>query len=167
MEKMIEQFKTIAPKIAQAVAARINGTANEEEEMMIIHDEIVRHFNAFQNMTVQYLTFNMDQRREFAELMYDLLASEGYTRKSKLKKNESQLPPATAQVTFADLPAKVQEIAAQCLADKMDIVSVFGEGSDECGPAKSQARQVRDAFIELYLPRTSASSQHSNDQQAG
>ncbi|HBW3346621.1 hypothetical protein [Klebsiella pneumoniae] len=163
MEKMIEQFKTVAPKIAQAVATRVKGASGEEQVLAIIHDEIVHHFIAFQNMTVQYLTFNMDQRREFAELMYDLLASEGYTWKLKPKKNESQLPPATAQVTLAELPAKVQEIAAQCLANKMNIL----EGPDECGPAKSQARQVRDAFIELYLPRTNASSQHSNDQQAG
>ncbi|MCS4271170.1 MULTISPECIES: hypothetical protein [Raoultella] len=51
---------------------------------------------------------------------------------------------------FKNLPLKVQEIAAQCLADKICFVSGFAEGAVKNEPAKDQARQVREAFIELY-----------------
>lgn len=51
---------------------------------------------------------------------------------------------------FKDLPLKMQEIAAECLADKISYMSGFAEGSVKNEPAKDQARQVREAFIELY-----------------
>lgn len=51
---------------------------------------------------------------------------------------------------FKDLPLKVQEIAAQCLADRISVTSGFAEGAVKNEPAKDQARQVREAFIELY-----------------
>lgn len=53
---------------------------------------------------------------------------------------------------FKDLPLKVQEIAAQCLADKISYVSGFAEGAVKNEPAKDQARQVRESFVELYSP---------------
>ena len=64
---------------------------------------------------------------------------------------------------FKDLPQKVQEIAAQCLADKISVRSGYGE-EVKSEPAKEQARQIRDAFIELCFPQTDASSQLDNDQ---
>ncbi|MDL4584186.1 hypothetical protein QRZ28_20220 [Raoultella ornithinolytica] len=51
---------------------------------------------------------------------------------------------------FKDLPLKVQEIAAQCLADKISSTSGFGMGVEKNEPAKEQARQIREAFVELY-----------------
>ena len=56
---------------------------------------------------------------------------------------------------FKDLPLKVQEIAAQCLADKISYATGFAEGAVKNEPAKDQARQVRGAFIELYSQPTS------------
>ena len=50
---------------------------------------------------------------------------------------------------FKDLPLEVQEIAAQCLADKISYVSGFAEGAVKNEPAKDQARQVKEAFVEL------------------
>ena len=44
---------------------------------------------------------------------------------------------------FKELPHKVQEIAAQCLADKISYVSGFTEGEVKNEPAKDQARQPR------------------------
>lgn len=65
---------------------------------------------------------------------------------------------------FKDLPLKVQEIAAQCLADKISVRSGFGEGGVKSEPAKEQARQIREAFIELCFPQTDASSQLDSGQ---
>lgn len=65
---------------------------------------------------------------------------------------------------FKDLPQKVQEIAAQCLADRISVTSGFGDGVAKKEPAKEQARQVREAFIELCFPHTDASSQLDNGQ---
>lgn len=60
---------------------------------------------------------------------------------------------------FKDLPQKVQEIAAQCLADKISIASGFAEGAVKNEPAKDQARQVKEAFVELYVSPAASSSQ--------
>lgn len=51
---------------------------------------------------------------------------------------------------FRDLPLKVQEIAAQCLADKINVTLGFAEVCVKKEPAKEQARQIREAFVELY-----------------
>ncbi|VUS25124.1 hypothetical protein [Klebsiella pasteurii] len=51
---------------------------------------------------------------------------------------------------FKDLPQKVQEIAAQCLADKISSTSGFGQGILKNEPVKEQARRVKEAFVELY-----------------
>ncbi|EPC3763641.1 hypothetical protein ACRZET_004346 [Klebsiella michiganensis] len=47
---------------------------------------------------------------------------------------------------FKDLPLEVQEIAAQCLADKISYVSGFAEGAVKNEPAKDQARQIKGAL---------------------
>ncbi|MFU7835470.1 hypothetical protein [Raoultella planticola] len=60
---------------------------------------------------------------------------------------------------FKDLPLKVQEIAAQCLADKITVISVLGESGAKKEPAKEQARQVKEAFVELYASPAASSSQ--------
>ncbi|HEC2568060.1 TPA: hypothetical protein R2K66_000935 [Raoultella ornithinolytica] len=60
---------------------------------------------------------------------------------------------------FKDLPLKVQEIAAQCLADKISYVSGYAEGVVKREPAKDQARQVKEAFVELYASPAASSSQ--------
>ncbi|MXF49969.1 hypothetical protein GR294_26230 [Raoultella sp. Lac2] len=72
---------------------------------------------------------------------------------------------------FKDLPLKVQEIAAQCLADKISVTSGFAEGAVKNEPAKDQARQVKEAFVELYASPAASSSQcdcakKGKDQQA-
>lgn len=60
---------------------------------------------------------------------------------------------------FKDLPQKVQEIAAQCLADKISIKLGFAEGLVKSESAKDQARQVKEAFVELYASPAASSSQ--------
>ncbi|WP_343297366.1 hypothetical protein AAG122_19050 [Raoultella planticola] len=60
---------------------------------------------------------------------------------------------------FKDLPQKVQEISAQCLADKISVRSGFGKGEVKSEPAKEQARQIREAFVELYASSAASSSQ--------
>ncbi|RWT96642.1 hypothetical protein [Raoultella ornithinolytica] len=60
---------------------------------------------------------------------------------------------------FKDLPLKVQEIAAQCLADRISVTSGFGGGVAKKEPAKDQARQVKEAFVELYASPAASSSQ--------
>ncbi|EOF6097113.1 hypothetical protein ACK1FP_004640 [Salmonella enterica] len=54
---------------------------------------------------------------------------------------------------FSKLPHEVQVIAAKCLADKINTVSGFAGGEVNSGPAKEQAKQVRDAFIALFSER--------------
>lgn len=70
---------------------------------------------------------------------------------------------------FKDLPLKVQEIAAQCLADKISGTSGFGQGIVKNEPVKDQARQIKEAFVELYAdtyadevekPRPGFSTEH-------
>ena len=67
---------------------------------------------------------------------------------------------------FKDLPLKVQEIAAQCLADKISYVSGFAEGAVKNEPPKDQARQVKEAFVELYTSPAASSSQCDCDQKS-
>lgn len=54
---------------------------------------------------------------------------------------------------FNNLPHEIKLIAAKCLADKINSVSGFGENAIPPTTAKEQARQVRDAFIELFSDR--------------
>lgn len=60
---------------------------------------------------------------------------------------------------FKDLPLKVQEIAAQCLADKISYTTGFAEGSGKFEPTKDPALQVKEAFIELYASPAASSFQ--------
>ena len=72
MEKVLEQFKAIAPYIIDSVMTRLTGNETEDAAIAIIHQEILHYFEAHQNMTMQYLAFNEDQRRAFADVMYDI-----------------------------------------------------------------------------------------------
>ena len=63
---------------------------------------------------------------------------------------------------FQELPREVQLIAAQTLSNRL---STLGVGVNErTEPVKILAREVRDAFIEMYFQPESASVQHDNDQ---
>lgn len=84
MEKLLEQFKAIAPYILDGVLARLTGEEKEEAALAIIHEEILHYFEAHQNMAMQYLTFNEDQRRAFAEVMYDIHQVKGEKATAKL-----------------------------------------------------------------------------------
>lgn len=53
---------------------------------------------------------------------------------------------------FSNLPKQVQLIAAECLAANISIKSGLVP-AEKTEPAKVQARQIRDAFIELYTER--------------
>lgn len=74
MEQMLEQFKKIAPYITANVKSRLNGSETEEEVAEVIKQEIVHYFEACQSMFTQYLAFNTDQRRAFAQIMHKLVA---------------------------------------------------------------------------------------------
>lgn len=63
---------------------------------------------------------------------------------------------------FRNLPKEVQVIAAECLAAKISIKSGLVP-SGQAEPAKEQARQVRDAFIELYSRSESELIPNGND----
>ena len=54
---------------------------------------------------------------------------------------------------FNDLPVSIQEIAAKCLADRITYLPGLQEESVSRSSAKQEARDVRDAFIELYTER--------------
>lgn len=71
---MINEFKKIAPYIVENVKTRIDDKMGDEEIMKIIHHEIVSFFTKQQNMFVQYLSFNDDQRATFVEIMYSAIA---------------------------------------------------------------------------------------------
>lgn len=71
---MINEFKKIAPAIVENVKVRITAEMNEEQIMMVIHEEIISYFTKQQQMFVEYMTFNEDQRATFAAVMYDVLA---------------------------------------------------------------------------------------------
>ncbi|EBW7250970.1 hypothetical protein DQC13_00170 [Salmonella enterica subsp. enterica serovar Gatow] len=51
---------------------------------------------------------------------------------------------------FRELPHEVQVIAAQCLAEKMNIAPELSESHIRDQSAKNQGLQVRDAFIALF-----------------
>lgn len=71
---MINEFKKIAPAIVENVKVRITAEMTEEQIMMVIHEEIISYFTKQQQMFVEYMTFNEDQRATFAAVMYDVLA---------------------------------------------------------------------------------------------
>lgn len=71
--QQIEQFKKVAPAIVGNVKTRITNDMAAEKIMQVIHDEILSFFAKQQQMTVEYVTFNEDQRANFAALMYTLL----------------------------------------------------------------------------------------------
>lgn len=73
MEKALEQFKQIAPHILGNVKARLTGSESDEAKLQIIHEEIVKYFAGWQSFFKQYLCFNDNQRRDFSELMYDMV----------------------------------------------------------------------------------------------
>ncbi len=66
---------------------------------------------------------------------------------------------------FVELPREVQLIAAQTLSSRL---STLGVGMDEkIAPVKTLAREVREAFIEMYSQQEPASVQHDNGQERG
>lgn len=71
---MINEFKKIAPAIVENVKLRITADMTEQQIMMVIHEEIVSYFTKQQQMFVEYMTFNEDQRATFAAVMYDVLS---------------------------------------------------------------------------------------------
>lgn len=54
---------------------------------------------------------------------------------------------------FKDIPYDVQLIAAKCLADKLNGVSLFAEDGLKKPTEKEQAEQVRNAFLTLFSER--------------
>ncbi|EAQ6127347.1 hypothetical protein AXA88_01790 [Salmonella enterica] len=54
---------------------------------------------------------------------------------------------------FSKLPHEVQVIAAQCLAEKMNIALGLSDDYVKGQSAKNQGLQVRDAFIALFSDR--------------
>ena len=62
---------------------------------------------------------------------------------------------------FSKLPIGVQLIAAECLAAKINTTSLLVSGKN--GPAKEQARQVKEAFTALYSPSESDLAQSDSD----
>ncbi|EAW8899705.1 hypothetical protein F3Y86_03230 [Salmonella enterica] len=54
---------------------------------------------------------------------------------------------------FKELPHEVQMIAAQCLAEKMNIAHELSNDHIKEQSAKNQGLQVRDAFIALFSER--------------
>lgn len=71
---MINEFKKIAPYIVENLKAVVTNEMTDEEIMEVIHQEIVSFFTKQQNMFVQYLSFNQEQRTAFAEIMYATIA---------------------------------------------------------------------------------------------
>lgn len=71
---MINEFKKIAPAIVESVKTRITSEMNDEQIMMVIHEEIVAYFTKQQQMFVEYMTFNEDKRAAFAAVMYEVIA---------------------------------------------------------------------------------------------
>lgn len=64
---------------------------------------------------------------------------------------------------FEELPREVQLIAAQTLSNRL---SMLGAGVKErTEPVKTLAREVREAFIEMYFQPESASVQNDNGQE--
>ncbi|QGH64185.1 hypothetical protein [Serratia proteamaculans] len=71
--QQIEQFKKIAAAIVVNVKTRITNEMAVDEIMHTIHEEILSFFVKQQQMAVEYMTFNEDQRADFSELMYSLV----------------------------------------------------------------------------------------------
>lgn len=71
---MINEFKKVAPAIVESVKVRVTADMTEQQIMMVIHEEIVSYFTKQQQMFVEYMTFNEDQRATFAAVMYDVMA---------------------------------------------------------------------------------------------
>lgn len=62
---------------------------------------------------------------------------------------------------FEELPHELQLIAAQTLSNRL---SELGVGMNErIEPVKTLAREVKEAFIELYLPSESELARNGND----
>lgn len=76
-QSAIKKFSAFAPYIIGNVMAHLNGDESEDQSLAIIHEEILHYFEAHQNMTMQYLSFNEDQRKVFAEMMYDIHKEKG------------------------------------------------------------------------------------------
>lgn len=74
MEKILNQFKKVAPFIVESVKARVTAEMIDAEVMLIIHEEIMTFFQKQQQMTNEYLTFDEDKRATFAAVMYEILA---------------------------------------------------------------------------------------------
>lgn len=69
----IAQFKKLAAAIVVNVKTRVTNEMSVDEIMHTIHEEILSFFVKQQQMAIEYVTFNEDQRANFAELMYSLL----------------------------------------------------------------------------------------------
>lgn len=64
---------------------------------------------------------------------------------------------------FEEIPHELQLIAAQTLSNRL---STLGVGMNEqIEPVKTLAREVREAFIEMYFQPESASVQNDNGQE--
>lgn len=64
---------------------------------------------------------------------------------------------------FEELPREIQLIAAQALSNRL---STLGSGvKEQIEPVKTLAREVREAFIEMYSQQEPASVQHDNGQE--
>ncbi|PIJ42121.1 hypothetical protein [Tatumella sp. OPLPL6] len=68
---VISEFKKIAPYIAEQVKASLQGSESDEVVMALIHEGIVKFFEKQHQLFIQFLSFNDDQRKEFARYMYD------------------------------------------------------------------------------------------------
>lgn len=73
MEELMNQFKKLAPFITSNVKARVTAEMDDSQVMATIHEEIIGFFDKNKAATVEYLTFNEDQRRTFSAVMYELL----------------------------------------------------------------------------------------------
>lgn len=74
MVNVLEQFQKVAPYILNSVKARVTANESDEAVLVIIQEEILHYFDAFRNMSEQYLAFNDEQRHQFASVMYELVA---------------------------------------------------------------------------------------------
>ncbi|CNL30382.1 phage protein [Yersinia frederiksenii] len=66
---------------------------------------------------------------------------------------------------FVELPREVQLIAAQTLSNRLSMLGVAM--NEQIEPVKTLAREVREAFIEMYSQQEPASVQHDNGQERG
>lgn len=73
MENILNQFKKVAPFIAEGVKARVTAEMTDAEVMVVTHEEIMTFFQKQQQMTNEYLAFDEDKRSTFAAAMYETL----------------------------------------------------------------------------------------------